>query len=133
MATGLPSTTPILQFEDNITGLPLTGGKLYTWVSGASTTPQATYSNAALTNANPNPIILDNYGQAVVYLGNGLNYRFDLVNAAGIEQAHFPIDGINSYNLLAGVAAATSNTVTNKIPVVINGTTYYLLASTSAT
>lgn len=35
--------------------------------------------------------------------------------------------------LLAGgsPSASTTNTVTNKIAVVINGTTYYLLASTS--
>lgn len=37
--------------------------------------------------------------------------------------------------LLAGgtPSASTTNTVTNKIAVVINGTTYYLLASTSGT
>jgi hypothetical protein len=37
--------------------------------------------------------------------------------------------------VLASAAASASvvNTVTNKIPVVIDGTTYYLLASTSAT
>lgn len=36
--------------------------------------------------------------------------------------------------VLAGtVSASTTNTVTNKIAVVISGTTYYLLASTSGT
>lgn len=36
---------------------------------------------------------------------------------------------------LAGqvVSASTTNTVTNKVAIVINGTTYYLLASTSGT
>jgi hypothetical protein len=33
----------------------------------------------------------------------------------------------------AAASASVVNTVTNKIPVVIGGTTYYLLASTSAT
>jgi len=33
----------------------------------------------------------------------------------------------------SAASASTTNTVTNKIPVVINGTTYYLLASTSGT
>lgn len=38
-----------------------------------------------------------------------------------------------SGTVLAGtVGASTTNTVTNKIAVQINGTTYYLLASTSA-
>lgn len=31
------------------------------------------------------------------------------------------------------VSASTTNTVTNKIAIVLNGTTYYLLASTSGT
>jgi hypothetical protein len=31
------------------------------------------------------------------------------------------------------VSSSTTNTVTNKIAIVINGTTYYLLASTSGT
>jgi hypothetical protein len=31
------------------------------------------------------------------------------------------------------VSASTTNTVTNKIAITINGTTYYLLASTSGT
>jgi hypothetical protein len=38
----------------------------------------------------------------------------------------------NTGTVLAGtVGASTTNTVTNKIAVQINGTTYYLLASTS--
>jgi hypothetical protein len=38
----------------------------------------------------------------------------------------------NTGTVLAGtVGASTTNTVTNKIAVEINGTTYYLLASTS--
>lgn len=40
----------------------------------------------------------------------------------------------NTGTVLAGtVSASTTNTVTNKIAVVIGGTTYYLLASTSGT
>lgn len=34
---------------------------------------------------------------------------------------------------LGAVTASTTNTITNKIAVSINGTTYYLLASTSST
>jgi hypothetical protein len=36
-------------------------------------------------------------------------------------------------NAATGVTASTTNTVTTKIALVINGTTYYLLASTSGT
>ena len=40
----------------------------------------------------------------------------------------------NTGTILAGTASAsTTNTVTNKIAVTINGTVYYLLASTNGT
>ena len=43
------------------------------------------------------------------------------------------VAGISSIVLPTTVSSSTTNTVTNKIPIVINGTTYYLLASTSGT
>lgn len=45
------------QFFDN-NGIPLVGGKLYTYEAG-STTPQATYTSNAGTVAHTNPIVLD--------------------------------------------------------------------------
>jgi hypothetical protein len=43
------------------------------------------------------------------------------------------VAGTQSVSLPLVVSASTTNTVTNKISIVINGTTYYLLASTSGT
>ena len=43
------------------------------------------------------------------------------------------VAGTQSVSLPLSVSVSTTNTVTNKISVVINGTTYYLLASTSGT
>jgi len=43
------------------------------------------------------------------------------------------VAGTQSVTLPLVVSASTTNTVTNKISIVINGTTYYLLASTSGT
>ena len=43
-----------------------------------------------------------------------------------------PVDGSNNtLTLPTTVLASTDNVVSNKIAIVINGTTYYLLASTS--
>ena len=42
-------------------------------------------------------------------------------------------DGTGTVLAGGSPSASTTNTVTNKIAVVINGTTYYLLASTSGT
>ena len=124
-------TPQIFQAIDNLTGLPLAGGKLYTYVSG-TLTPQATYTDLTLTTPMPNPIILDNYGQAVFYLGP-TPYRYDLYNAAGVREAHYPQDNItSSIPSSLTVTTSSSNSVTNKIQININGTTYYILASTSA-
>jgi predicted secreted protein len=43
------------------------------------------------------------------------------------------VAGTQTATLPLVVSASTTNTVTNKISIVINGTTYYLLASTSGT
>ena len=43
------------------------------------------------------------------------------------------VAGTQSVSLPLVVSASTTNTVTNKISIVINGTAYYLLASTLGT
>jgi predicted secreted protein len=43
------------------------------------------------------------------------------------------VAGTQAVTLPLVVSTSTTNTVTNKISIVINGTTYYLLASTSGT
>jgi hypothetical protein len=65
-------------------GLPLAGGQLFTYAAG-TTTPQATYSDAAGVTPNANPVILDSTGSAVVRLGN-LGYKFVLKDSGGSTQ-----------------------------------------------
>lgn len=68
------------QFFDT-NGLPLNGGKLYTYAAG-TTTPKATYTTAAGTVANANPVILDSSGRATIFL-NG-SYKFTLKTSADV-------------------------------------------------
>ena len=49
-------------------GLPLAGGKVYTYRAG-TLTPAETYTNQSGTTPNTNPIILDAAGRASVWLG----------------------------------------------------------------
>jgi len=64
------------QFFD-LNGNPLNGGKLETFSAG-TTTPLATFTDATGLTANPNPIILDSRGEALIYLTVGVSYKFVL-------------------------------------------------------
>ena len=69
-------TTPYL-FVPVFTWPTAPGGKLHTYAAGG-TTPQGTWSDAAGTVPNANPVVLDTNGEAVVRLTSGLAYHFVL-------------------------------------------------------
>ncbi len=87
-------------------GTPLAGGKLYTYAAGGST-PKATYSDPALTVPNSTTITLDPYGEATFYLGSG-GYKFNLTNAAGVQQPGWPIDNIAYTASMVGLPNVTN-------------------------
>jgi hypothetical protein len=73
------SPLPKLQFFGT-DGLPLVGGKLYTYAAG-TTTPIATYTDHTQANLNTNPVILDSAGQAGVWLTDTVTYKYTLTDA----------------------------------------------------
>jgi hypothetical protein len=73
-------------------GQPLAGGQLYSYAAG-TLTPQATYTDSSLSTPNSNPIILDAFGSASVWLSPSV-YKFNLLDVNGVQQANFPIDNI---------------------------------------
>lgn len=76
------SPTPKLQFFGT-DGLPLVGGKLYTYSAG-TTTPLATYVDHTSTTTNTNPIILDSNGEADVWLPETTSYKYILKTPADV-------------------------------------------------
>lgn len=70
------SPTPKLQFFGT-DGLPLVGGKLYTYAAG-TTTPLVTYTDHTAVTANTNPVILDSAGEADVWLPETTAYKYVL-------------------------------------------------------
>ena len=70
------SPPPKLQFFGT-DGLPLVGGKLYTYQAG-TTTPLATFTDHTQATQNTNPIILDSAGQANVWLVDTTTYKYIL-------------------------------------------------------
>jgi len=70
------------QFFDN-NGTPLSGGKLYAYDAG-TTTPKTTYTSAAGTTPNSNPIILNAAGRppSEIWLTTNEPYKFVLKDSA---------------------------------------------------
>jgi hypothetical protein len=73
------------QFFGN-NGLPLAGGKLFTYAAG-TTTPLATYTSSSGATPHANPIILDSAGRvpSEVWLTALLSYKFTLKTSANVE------------------------------------------------
>lgn len=74
------------QFFTNA-GVPLAGGKIYTYGAGGST-PQATYTTSAGNIAHSNPIVLDAAGRVPsggeIWLTSNLAYKFVLQTAGNV-------------------------------------------------
>lgn len=69
--TSVPFVKP-QYFDAN--GAPLASGQLFAYEAGTST-KATTYSDAALTTANTNPIVLDAAGRASIFL-DAISYKF---------------------------------------------------------
>ena len=67
----------LAEFQFNQLGLPLTGGKLFTYAAG-TTNKLATYTDSTGLVPNTNPIILDSNGQCSLWLPNAVLYKFTL-------------------------------------------------------
>lgn len=90
MATCIPYSR-FQAFDNN--GEYLIGGKLYTYEPSTST-DKATYSDAALTTPNTNPVILDARGSASVF-GSG-DYKLYLTDADDV--LIITLDGVSNIN-----------------------------------
>lgn len=64
--------TPVMQFF-TANGVPLSGGKLFTYAAG-TVTPLVTYTDYNAGTANTNPVILNSRGEASIWLGTSMYY-----------------------------------------------------------
>ena len=83
MATGTIIPSPIFTGIDT-NGDPVSGGKLYTYVAGTTSTAQVTYSDVNLTSANANPVVLDSAGRATIFIGAGTSFKYVLKTSADV-------------------------------------------------
>ena len=98
-------------------GVPLVGGKLYTYASG-TTVPLATYTDSTGNTANANPIILDSRGEASVWFGPS---RYTLVLKDSLDNLIWTADGVNTIQ-----GAQSSATVATEGQTVFTVPTYGL-------
>jgi hypothetical protein len=109
------------QFFDN-NGQPLSGGKIYTYVSG-TTSPQTTYTSTTGATAHTNPIILDSAGRVPggeLWLTNNLQYKFVINTATGnligtYDNISASIPSANLITYTAGFTGAVAQTVQTKL------------------
>lgn len=91
-------------------GLPLSGGKLYTYEAN-TTTPKPTYTDASEDTANANPVVLDANGYADVWLEGGA-YKFILKDST--DSTLWTVDDITSDEARSfGYTTATLSTSTS--------------------
>lgn len=106
--TAVLMTLPVLKFTDS-SGAPLAGGKVYFYAAGTST-PKDTYTTAAGSVANTNPVILDSQGAAVIFLSG--SYKVNLTDSAAVQQSNWPVDNITSFQTGAVGATFSDGTFT---------------------
>lgn len=96
MATGTLAPALFQQYFDD-DGQPLAGGKIGTYLAG-TTTPTPAYTDAGLTVAHTNPIILNAAGRipasGAIFLA-AISYKFTLLNANDVTVAP-PIDNVQA-------------------------------------
>ena len=84
---------PKMQFF-TAAGIPLVGGKLYSYAAG-TTTPLATYTDITGNTANTNPVILDSRGEASVWFASA-EYYLVLKDANDVQI--WTADNVNGVN-----------------------------------
>lgn len=78
------SITQLSKYQFNQTGVPLAGGKLFTYAAG-TTTKVPTYTDSTGGTPNSNPIILDSNGQCDLWVTAGTLYKFTLSPATDTD------------------------------------------------
>lgn len=112
--------TPHYAYFTDDNGDPLAGGLLYTYDAG-TTTPKATYTTAAGDVAQTNPVVLDAYGRAVLFLDGA--YKFVLKDSEGNAITNGTTDNVTAF--------ATDLDVTNAVEITAVSNDKVLLLDTS--
>ena len=108
------------QFFDN-SGVPLTGGLVYTYAAG-TTSPLPTYTSSTGITPHTNPIVLDAAGRVnEIWLDSAYTYKFILKTSTGITIATYD----NVYGADSSFSQVINGSLTiNGGPLTVNGDAY---------
>lgn len=123
---------PFIQYSDG-NGVPLKGGKLYSYISGTDTFLN-TYSDSALTVPNANPIVLNaaGYVPGAIFLGVG-TYKFRLFDANGNEYPTAdPVAGAQASGGTLPILSGNTGDFGKTIEVTADGSNYQLTTTLNA-
>ena len=99
-------------------GVPLTGGLIYTYAAG-TTTPQATYTSSSGATAHSNPIVLNSAGRVAsggeIWLTDAVAYKFVLQTSAAVTIATYDNLTGNSSGIYAAFAASSGSSLVGYI------------------
>ena len=104
MSNGASLITSPLFFETDSNNNPLAGGHVYTYAAG-TLVPLATYTDSTLLVPNTNPVILDEYGKAQIWLGP-YTYKLNVTDVNNVQHPDYPVDNLQS------IQTTTSNAAT---------------------
>jgi hypothetical protein len=90
MAKYLAPAPKFQAFDDD--GNPLSGGLVYTSLSGTDT-PATTWTDSTGNTANTNPVVLDSRGEASIWFTPGTEYRITVTDSTG-GAIYGPIDNV---------------------------------------
>ena len=100
-------------------GDPLAGGKVYFYEAGTST-PKDTFSDAAGTTPNANPVILDSSGRATIFMNNDGLYKVVVDDGEDVQIYEQDNYGANFQVLLSTAAVLQGDLDTNGFDIVTN-------------
>jgi hypothetical protein len=123
-------------------GIPLNGGKLFSYTAGTST-KRSTFRDSAGAGTNTNPIILDYRGEADVWIPPNVGYKFVLAPANDTDPPTNPIwsvDNVTNAQLItlyggvdSGVANAYVLTFTSNFSAYADGIVIYWIPANTNT
>lgn len=114
----------------NANGVPLSGGKVYTYIAG-TTTPAPTYTDAVSGTQQANPIVLNSLGltSSPIWMQGGTSLKFVIQDSSGVT--------IRTVDSVAGINdttnAASEWVETGFVPTYLSGTTFSVVGDQTPT